>query len=218
VTPETSNRGTLLVVIPCSKSKKPGGTVGRQGHEVVDGLPTSLVGDLTDARERNANLAKRGPVLMPALTRYTGTLYGAAHEALASIASSGAHVLILSGGYGVVRADELIADYEMRFNPTMWPDRIVERTLEAYAERHGCVSVRAFAGGMTAYARVVRRTRWLRAGVQDAVLIAPDFHRGGAMRAVPAALGAAITALSQNRLTPQWRTVDGIGFNWDRLG
>lgn len=186
-------------------------------YAVVDGLPASLAGELTAARETNAAIAGRGNVLMPALTRYTGTLYQAAREALSSILASGTHVLILSGGYGVVCADELIADYEMRFNPAMWADRIVERAVEAYAVRHGCLSVRAFAGGTTPYARVIRRTDWQYAGVCDALLVAPDFHGGGAMRAVPTALGAAITAFSQGRLTPKWRTTDGVGFNWERL-
>lgn len=217
VTVGTATLGTMLVVIPCSKSKKPGGAGGRQGHAVVDSLPPLLARDLATAREKNADLAKRGNVLMPALTRYAGTLYGVAHEPLRAIVSSGAHVLILSGGYGVVCAHELIADYEMRFKPALWPNRIVERTLEAYAARHGCLSVRAFAGGTTSYAQVMRRTRWQGAGVRDAVLVAPAFHRGGAMRAVPTALGAAITALSEGSLTPQWRTTDGIGFSWERL-
>lgn len=217
MTAALSAAGALLVVIPCSRSKEHGGAVGRRGHAVIDGLPTSLARDLDTARERNASLANRGNLVMPALARYTGTLYGAAHDALSAIAASGAHVLILSGGYGVVCADELIAEYEMRFNPAMWRDRVVERTLEAYAELHGCATVRAFAGAKTPYARVIRRTRWQGAGVRDAVLVAPDFHRGGAMRAVPTALGAAITAFSQNRLTPQWRTPDGVGFEWERL-
>ena len=63
------------------------------------------------ADARRAVLAKAGlddRQLMPAWQRYEGMLYSAAGRALQGAIEAGLHVLIISGGYGVIKACEPI--------------------------------------------------------------------------------------------------------------
>ena len=53
---------------------------------------------------------------------------------------AGAHIIILSGGYGAALAGELIGMYDAPLNPAWWANRILERSLIAYAQRHTIAS------------------------------------------------------------------------------
>jgi hypothetical protein len=208
---------STLVVIPCSASKVPGSGSGEQDRPITAHLSPGLAGELAESRARNAPLAGISGSTMAAWRRYTGSLYVAGNAALRELAAADAHVLIVSGAYGVVRANESIAMYRMRFEEKRWPRRIVQRCLEAYAQRHQLRVVRVLMGGSTPYAHVARSTRWADAGVNDALLIAPDFHGPGAIRQVPAAIGSALVALVEDRLVPDWATPAGITFRWERM-
>jgi Peroxide stress protein YaaA len=208
---------STLVIIPCSASKRPGAGSGGSDRPILADLPPALAAELAESRAQNAQLAGVAGPTMAAWCRYTGSLYVAGNTALRELAAADAHVLIVSGAYGVVRANEPIAMYNMRFEGKRWPDRIVQRCFEAYARRNQLTAVRALMGASTSYARVVRSTRWAAAGVNDALLIAPDFHRPGAIREVPAAIGSALVALVEDQLVPDWATPTGVAFRWERM-
>ena len=72
-------------------------------------------------------------------------------------------------------------------------------------------------GASTAYAKIIRSSKWAETGVKDALLIAPDFHEGGAMAKVPAAIGEALGALIAGELARDWRTSNGVRFRWESL-
>jgi hypothetical protein len=127
------------------------------------------------------------------------------------------HVLIISGGYGLVRADEPISDYDLIFEARRWPHRLIPRCLESYCDAHAIKRVTAFAGRTTPYARVIRQSRWRHAGVRNAVLISPSFFDGGALQQVPNAIGEAVLAFASARLHPDWRAPSGLTMTWEEL-
>jgi len=199
-----------LIILPCSDAKKddppaPGG----EGVERY--LPEALAGELEAAR---ASVKLRIPLdertLVPAWQRYDGTLYRSGRKAIADLMAKGAHLLILSGGYGLVLATEPIGSYNAKLKLGWWPRRVLERSLTAYAREAGLVSVRAFASATSAYRQVLQRVPWQAEGVEDALLILPEPQPGGMVKS-PATLGEALTALSAGTLTAGWKSSYGLG-------
>ncbi len=182
-------RQSTLIVLPCSGSKASGGT-NSKGN-----APLAWSPELQRARVRMHDKAEVDErALMPAWLRYTGGFYQSAGSFLAEAVASNAHIVILSGGYGLVRADENIGTYEKKLNPADWSGRVLEDALVAEAIRVGAKSVVAFAASTTGYAQIVRSTSWNRAGVKQAVLVTAHIVGGGAMSKVPRDLGFAFAA------------------------
>ena len=133
---------STLFVVPCSGSKRRGGRrTAARGTSVVRSLPRGLAAELRTRRSENASRAKLDEsALLPAGERYTGTLYQAAGDALDVLAGSGADLLIISGGYGVVRPSEPIGWYDQEFRNAMWPNGVVARCIAAYADATGATA------------------------------------------------------------------------------
>jgi hypothetical protein len=156
--------------------------------------------ELLAARERvKAAAGVDEQRLLPAWRRYTGAFYQAAGDALSDAVAAGGQIVILSGGYGVVRAEEQIGTYDRLLRFSDWLPRLLDDLLAAEAARVQARSVVAFAGDTTGYARLVRRTPWRRTGVADALLVTVVTAEGGAMRKVPKGLGQAFRAFWQQR-------------------
>lgn len=207
-----------LLVIPCSKSKATTGYDPGDGGGILRHLPNQLAERLAAARVANRERARIDErTLLPAWRRYTGSLYEAASETIGGAVGVSTHILILSGGYGVVRADEAIGWYEAVFDPARWPRGLIEECLVQYAKRHELTSLVALAGATTTYAGVIRRTRWQEAGMKTARLITPDTVGGGSMRKVPQAIGEALRALLGAGLWQAWSSSDGTSLNSEPL-
>jgi hypothetical protein len=184
-----------LIILPCSARKARGGSTER-----ATGL-SSWPEQLLDRREQLAPRAMRDEGhLMPAWRRYTGTFYETAHEALADATAVGADIVILSGGYGVVKADEPIGWYDIALRAVNWPGHAIESALLAYVERVRPASIVAFLSATTDYARIVRRTAWPAAGSIPVHLVTARADGGGAMVKVPRLLGQAFSAFWTGRL------------------
>jgi hypothetical protein len=174
-----------LIVIPCSKRKRRGGAQA----EAATAPPWSP--ELIAARERLAAAAERDERrLLPAWQRYTGHFYDGAGSYFADAVRTGADLVILSGGYGVLRVEEPIGWYERRLQLSDWPDNLLGRELAAYAARRGLHAVVAFAAATSPYAEVVRRAPWP-PGVEDVGLVTVTAPGGGAQVIVPRDLGRA---------------------------
>jgi hypothetical protein len=130
--------------------------------------------------------------VLPAWRRYTGGFYQHARPALADAVATG-RVVIISGGYGIARADEPIGWYDKVLQLGDWPAGLLESALISEAQRCGTHTVVAFAPATTDYAKLLRRTRWQRAGIH-ARLVTITGVTGGAMAEVPRRLGQAFTA------------------------
>lgn len=195
----TLTDGTVLLLLPCSKTKQPGGTV-LVGPSILDYLPRQLAAELTDCRAANAPRARiDSDALMPASRRYAGRLYQAAGDTLENLSETGVRIAIISGGYGLVLTDEPIAWYDAEYRPTNWPSRLVPRCLAAATMALGVDRVVALAGTSTPYARAFRQTRW----PVTTVLITPKTG-SGAQQQTPHAIGEAIGALTQNDIDSTW--------------
>jgi hypothetical protein len=186
---QTIDPRSALILLSCSGDKARGGI----HRAAAPGSSWPL--DLQQARARLTGAARVDEVqLMPAWQRYTGSFYQSAGSALAEAASAGAHVTILSGGYGVVHADEAIGWYDRQLNPAEWPAGVLEDALISEAARVGAQDVVALSSRTTGYARIIRRTPWRRAGIRRAVLVTVISSGGGAMVKVPRDLGIAFRA------------------------
>lgn len=208
----------MLFVIPCSKRKSGQDQPSTGGPSVLDDIPEDLAARLASARAGNrarAMIDER--TLVPAWKRYRGSLYEAAGSSIRKAAEAGFHVLIISGGYGVIRADEAIGMYEAVFDPSRWPRGLIEECIVAYAARHGLTSALAFAGASTSYASVIRKARWRSAGI-SARLITPESVGGGSMVKVPRAIGEAIRhALIKGTVESDWIADDGTTVDVEML-
>ena len=185
-----------LIILTCSGEKKPGGSAEPVSFSE---WPDSLY------RARSplhARLRVDSSRLLPAWQRYIGHFYQAATPALQQAVRNHAHILIVSGGYGLVRAEENIGDYNNQFRLSEWPRGLLEQLIIDETRRVNAQAVVAFASTSTGYARLIRHIRWHAPGLDTAFLVTCQFSGGGAMVKVPRALGEAFTAF-WNRETGQ---------------
>jgi len=148
--------------------------------------------------------------VLPAWRRYTGTFYQHANPALADAVTHG-HVLIISGGYGILRAEELIGWYDRQLNLADWPRGVLESALIAEAHRRSLDTVVAFASATTGYAQLLHRVPWRQAGIK-AMLVTVSGVTAGAMVEVPRRLGQAFTAFwtGQHASYPPGATIESL--------
>ena len=211
------NRDSTLVVIPCSSTKSSGADKFPAGRSVLDVLQHDRAAELIVARARLAPLARLDESsLVPAWRRYTGHLALAAGRVLGELADGG-RLTIISGGYGVLLGSEPIGWYNHRFRESDWPSGLLSSCLVDTAGAVGAADIVAFCSSTTAYAAILRRTRWRAAGLR-AVLVTPLLHgQGGAMRLAPRTAGFAIHAFARGMLSDSWRSADDIGVSVEVL-
>lgn len=207
-----------LLIIPCSGAKREGGSNAHCCEPIADDLPPTLASRLVAARRPVLDKAQADErQLMPAWQRNSGIFYTCAGAALEAAIRTGLHMLILSGGYGVLKACEPIGHYATRLRLAAWPRGLLEEVLLSYAIRHRLRRVRAFVSATTDYFRLVRRTPWAEAGIDDVVVLTPEATRG-AMVKTPRAQGEAFAAFLAGRLGADWRSSDGLVLRFMRLG
>ena len=185
----TADPRRVLLVIACSAAKARGGRPPRFGAYQASDWPEPL----RAARARVlAGAAVDAGGLLPAWQRYQGGFYRSAGPALAKAAEAG-NVAIISGGYGVARAQETIGWYDKVLRLADWPPGLLEAALTGQARRVSADTVVAFVSQSGAYAQLLRRTPWRDAGLR-ACLVTIGGVSGGAMAEVPRRLGQAFAA------------------------
>jgi len=144
---------------------------------------------------------------MPAWLRYKGHLYRSAARVLPELAS--AHrLLILSGGYGLLEAEDLIGGYDRMMRTRDWPRGVLERLLAERAADSG-LDVVAVASSTTDYAKLLRRTPWRLDAERSAHLLTLRGVRGAS--AVSAALGLVLRTFIERRSDyPQGTAVERL--------
>jgi hypothetical protein len=178
---------------------------------VLDELPDHLGSELSNLRRLNAVAADVDESsLLPALERYDGSLYRAGRAAIRRLTDQGARILIVSGGYGLVLANESIGMYEQVFRPAMWPNQLIERCLAKFAETTDTKDVIGVLAATTGYSTVFRRTSWPHQ-VQQVILASPE-QTTGAMVKAPRAQGEWLAALADYGGIPgTWESSDSLG-------
>lgn len=216
---ECKHLGKTLLIIPCSDRKVRSDNVLETGPQISHYLPAGLADQLDRARARvreGARVDER--TLVPAWQRYDGHFYMAAQEALSAAIRMDLHILIVSGGYGVLLADELIGNYSARFELTSWPEGLLEKVIARYARHHRLKHMRAFLSASSDDRKLMERVHWRAAGVDDAVLLIPKFSgQGDARTVVPRAQGQMMEAFIKDELKQGWRSSDGLSMNSIRL-
>lgn len=203
---------TTLLVLPCSARKRLGGSSSNRGApNITSSLSAQTSSLLRKCREANRDRARLDETLwLRAIDRYDGYLYRSARTALDAM-NEGAHLCIVSGGYGVALGAEPIGVYDSMFRGSSWPERVVQRALEEYSRTHAIKRVRAFASRNSPYLKVLTTTHWQEVGVPDVQTFVPDGVGAGAMVKAPRALGEALGCLLGNgALPPYWQSSDGV--------
>ena len=202
-----------LIVIPCSKSKQDADLTGEQHLRITDSLPGTLACELEQARSRISSAAAVDEqTLVPAWNRYSGSLYKHGFDAIGDLLRAGAHIAIVSGGYGVVLATELIGMYDAPLKLSWWPQQLIARVLLAYAQTHDLRSVRAFAPATSNYRKALSSIGWNATGIEDALLLMPEAVPGGMLKS-PTTIGDALAALRDGVLSPDWRSSQGLALD-----
>ena len=121
-----------------------------------------------------------------ALDYYDGALYqvpGLRGAVAAAMRSGAIDVVILSGGYGAVYADEPIHWYEKQMDFAYWKRHGLPAVLEECVELSGARTAYGFVARTTAYARILRAMDWprlrRRSPLAEAGLFYLDFPPGG---------------------------------------
>ena len=201
---------TTLFVFPCSGSKDQPQRLRIQGPSILDQLPPVLSQKLAQARRQirdRANVDETS--LIPAWQRYTGSLYQAGRHAIETALDAGIHMIVVSGGYGLVLAAEPIGYYQAVFKTAWWPRHLLEEVLIEYLRRNRLRAVCAVASATTEYANLLRRVDWRSAELENAVLLTPE-ETTGAMVKSPRAQGEALSALLQGEIDMNWVSSDGL--------
>ena len=203
--------GTTLFVFPCSGSKDQRQRVQIKGPSILDQLPPVLSQKLAEARKQIRTRAHVDETsLIPAWQRYTGSLYQAGGDAIEAALKAGVHMIIVSGGYGLVLAAEPIGYYKAVYKYSWWPDHLLEEVLVEYLRRHHRLrAVCAIASSTTEYAKLLRRVNWHSAGLESAVLFTPE-ETLGAMVKSPKAQGEALSGLLRGKIDMNWVSSDGL--------
>jgi hypothetical protein len=201
-----------LLLIPCSKAKRGGRLLDIASASMGEFLDAEASESLAEGRIEAFKRARldTSSKAVTALARYSGQPYATPGvvEGVLDAVSRGLHVVIVSGGYGLLRAEEPIQDYEapMQRTLTVWRSRI-PAILRDYVDRNG-----------------IRRTlgtfsRQYAAAVPDRLSeedwrAVPNFEeigrKGSAMRVVPERVGELTLGLLERDLEPD----DG----WTRTG
>jgi hypothetical protein len=205
---------STLVVLPCSGSKRRGGSGAADGPSALDHLPQPLAGELLARRSAVAAEAQLdGSLLMPAAQRYSGRLYDAAAGTLTTLARTEVPAAVISGGYGVVLHDESIGWYDRRLHLGDWPGQLIPRCLATLASAMAVERVVALVAATTDYAKVVRATRW----PVEAILLSPRDVGAGAMAHTPRVLGETLRTLLNSAVDAHWRSHGGYSLQAEVL-
>jgi hypothetical protein len=174
-----------LVIDPCSARKR------RDGHAPAHTVDAMWPAPLLAARARlGAMVDVDKSQVLPAWQRYTGNFYSNAGRAIEEAAVAG-RLLILSGGYGLLEAQEPIGNYDHEMRTSDWPTGLLENLIARRTETAG-LNVVAFAARSSAYYKVLSRVRWRLPAGREALLVTIDSAGAGAMTEVPRRLGVAL--------------------------
>jgi hypothetical protein len=194
-----------MLVITCSASKQPGGQAP-SGEDESQWAPPLLKARSHVLASSKLDMTQ----VLPAWRRYTGTFYQHATPALADAVNHG-HVLIISGGYGILTADELIGSYDRQLNLADWPPEVLETALISQVRRRDLHTMVAFAAATTGYTQLLRRVPWRKAGITARLVTVSGVTRG-AMVEVPRRLGQAFSVFwtGVHDSYPPGTTVDNL--------
>jgi hypothetical protein len=211
----------LLLIFPCS--------AGKDGESLSTPLKSAYIQDYIDKDLAQGLIAARNRVFKDAILKGSGVTFfdrnsprtaalafysGYQYQVpgfksrVAKAIRSGVHCLVISGGYGLIRAEEPIHNYEAHMTRThkYWKD-IIPKALSAYVKRNRID--RTFIACSKPYAEVLKRYDW--SGDREVfwyVATLPRRKGGGPQVKVPRLIGKAIVELidSNFKIDTRWKT------------
>jgi len=202
-----------LLIFPCSASK--------EGHATTKPIPSARIKDFISRKSANELLAAWDKVfkdkktetsimldspLVQALALYTGNQFRVRDfkDRVAEAIRSGIHCLIISGGYGLIRAEEPIHSYETTITDTKkyWKG-VIPEVLADYIERNQIS--RVFIGCSSSYVGILKKGGW--SGDAEVFWCIPRLPKGagGAMVKVPKLTGERVVELIDSGFKPDKR-------------
>ncbi|UMP05319.1 hypothetical protein [Amycolatopsis sp. EV170708-02-1] len=179
---DTIDPREALTILGPSKGKHRGGDVLESGATWPEPMLRARADVLAMSKVDDGGL-------LPAWQRYNGNFYRNVGGALGEAAASG-RLLILSGGYGILRADEPISYYDRKLRLSDWPPGVLADAVLGEARRIGATKAVTFVSASADYAKLARRIPW----DIEALLVTIEFHGGGAQVEVPRRLAQAFSA------------------------
>ena len=169
-----------LYIIPCA-ARKNNFSIPTTSPSLSEFLSTDLNQAFSalqtgriQALEKTGNFNKE--ITYPAYNGYKGYLYNEARPALEKAVSSNAHILIISGAYGLVLATETICWYEAQFDSKNWQSpnaqkNILGEAVIEYSKKNDLTHVRALVTTGTQYEQFVRSIGWKGGEFEDVILL-----------------------------------------------
>jgi hypothetical protein len=197
-----------LLIIPCSGGKEGCDDPNLPVRSVEDYLDADFDADSVRALRAGREMAfartfrDDASPLRPAIAWYTGQPYSTPgfREGLIRLLRQGLHCLVISGGYGVLRPEELIHCYKAHISQTrsIW-NRRIPKILMAYIRRNGIV--RTIGCYSSQYGSVVPDALsgedW-----RCVPTLEPHCDRGTAIQVVPRKVGKALASLLGSEIMP----------------
>ena len=169
-----------LYIIPCA-ARKNNFSIPTTSPSLSEFLSTDLNQAFSalqtgriQALEKTGKFNKE--ITYPAYKGFKGYLYNEARPALEKAVSSKAHILIISGAYGLVLATETICWYEAQFDSENWQSpnaqkNILGEAVIEYSKKNDLTHVRALVTTGTPYEQFVRSVGWEGGKFEDVILL-----------------------------------------------
>ena len=196
-----------LFIVQCCSAKDGEQEIFSEQRSILDDLPPTATQALIGLRRRvkSTYADKFWGKRLTSLALYTGHLYTGATKKLLHDPPADVRFLIMSGGYGLLRPDEIIEKYNVRMDQTysVWKAGL-PAILDAYLTSNGITSVHGIVSRTGSYKRILNAAQ--RGGV-PLTMHALRYSGGGALRAVPALQAKLLGALMSS---DKVNHVDGV--------
>ena len=184
-----------LFMVQCCSAKDGEREMFSEHRSVLDDLPPAAAKELIALRRRvkSARADQFGRKRLTSLALYTGHLYTEATKRLILDPPADVRFLIMSGGYGLLRPDEVIEKYNVRMDQTysVWKAGL-PNILNDYVTSNGIAAVHGIVSRTSRYRGILDAAR---NGGLPLTLHALRYTGAGALRAVPALQSKLLGAL-----------------------
>ena len=185
-----------LFLVQCCSAKDGDREIFGEQRSVLADLPPADAKGLIELRSRvkSEHADKFGGKRLTSLALYTGGLYGKATKRLLLDPPADVRFLIMSGGYGLLRPDEVIEKYNVRMDQTysVWKAGL-PAILDAYVISNGITAVHGIVSRTGRYKGVLDAAQ--RGGVPLTMYALRYTGDEPALRAVPALQAKLLGAL-----------------------
>ena len=199
-----------LIIIQCCASKRGVKELFSQPRSILADLPTEASVLLEKCRKE---VVQRMPTRfkskrLTALSMYDGALYSAeVKENITANYGVSFQLLIMSGGYGILRPDETINEYNVNISETrnIW-EECLPSVMQAYLSRNAVDEIDGIFSRSADYYLIARKSKLL-CGTHSFRIHWLVYHRQAAQTEVPALQGKLLLQLIRGKLP---REVDGV--------